>query len=97
MTSLVVYSLWKKNAIDSSTFFSIPKNVEIEIMANPEPTIDKTFTNIEYRADGFKNNMYVPNATFNKLRAWNEYQDTQDIDLSYLINKSSLLKKRFRM
>lgn len=90
-------NLWQRNAQDNSVFFSIQQNVEVEIVANPEPTVDKTFTNIEYRADGFKNNIYSPNASFNSLRVQNEYQDTGVVSLENIKDKPSNLKKKFRM
>lgn len=85
-------TLWKRNAIDSSTFFSVKKPLEIEIIANPEPTMDKTFTNIEFRADGFLEGVYDPEASFTALRVTNEYQDTGTV----LLTKENL-KKKFRM
>lgn len=50
------------------------------IVANPEPLLDKIFSNIDLRAtvDGegeTVNNKYVPYYPFDTLEAWNEYQD----------------------
>ena len=89
-------SVWQRNAIDSSIFFDEIKPIEIEVVANPNPTTDKVFTNIEYRADGFTKGNYSDNFTFKTLRVWNEYQDTGTITLSNLYRPSNL-KKKFRM
>lgn len=91
------YNLWQKNAINSPIFFSIKYPVEVEIVANPEPLLDKTFTNIEFRADGFLNNNYIPDASFTSIRVNNEYQDTGTVKLNKLNNKPSNLKKKFRI
>lgn len=93
----IYYNLWKKNAINSPKFFTIEYPIEIEVVANPEPLLDKTFTNIEFRADGFLNNKYIPDASFTSIRVSNEYQDTGTIDLVKLNSKSSNLKKKFRI
>lgn len=89
-------TIWQRNAIDSSIFFDEIKPIEIEVVANPNPTTDKAFTNIEYRADGFKEGNYRDDFTFKTLRVWNEYQDTGTITLSNWYRPSNL-KKKFRM
>ena len=91
------YNLWKKNVVNSPIFFGIKYPVEVEIIANPEPLLDKTFTNIEFRADGFLNDKYIPDASFTSIRVNNEYQDTGTVKLTKLNNKPSNLKKKFRI
>lgn len=93
----IYYNLWKKNAINSPIFFSVKRPVEVEVIANPEPLLDKTFTNIEFRADGFTNGTYSPDASFTSIRVSNEYQDTGTIKLTKWNSKSSNLKKKFRI
>lgn len=48
---------------------------------------DKIFSNIDYRLDFFEEptfneTTYNPDASFDFMRAWNEYQDTQEVTLS---------------
>lgn len=43
---------------------------------------DKIFSNIDYRLDFFDEGIYDPDETFDYMRAWNEYQDTQEVTLS---------------
>ena len=93
----IYYNLWKKNAINSSKFFTIEYPIEIEVVANPEPLLDKTFTNTEFRADGFNNDKYIPDASFTSIRVSNEYQDTGTIELGKVNSKLSNLKKKFRI
>lgn len=91
------YNLWRKNAINSPTFFGTKRPIEIEVVANPEPLLDKTFTNIEFRADGFNNGNYAPDASFTSIRVWNEYQNTGTVKLTKWNDKISNLKKKFRI
>lgn len=67
-------SLWlQQEGDDYCNFYGEYKPFHVEYKVNPEPISDKTFTNIEYRADVFdaKNTL---SDTFNKLEAYNEYQ-----------------------
>lgn len=93
----IYYNLWRKNAINSPTFFGTKRSIEIEVVANPEPLLDKTFTNIEFRADGFNNGNYAPDASFTSIRVWNEYQNTGTVKLTKWNDKLSNLKKKFRI
>ena len=104
---------WKKNAIDYTRIFGDDKIIAMLLIPNPEPTLDKTFSNVEYRADCFDmNNIYLPDETFTRIRVWNEYQDTGIVPLSYngtyntldakgsIISSKNIpsnLKKKFRI
>lgn len=93
----IYYNLWKKNAVNSPIFFSVKHPIEVEVIANPEPLLDKTFTNIEFRADGFTDGVYSPDASFTSIRVSNEYQDTGTVKLTKWNSKLSNLKKKFRI
>lgn len=70
----------------------------IQYKINNEPFVDKTWTNIEYRADVFNEgniqtneyngNSIISNETFNFLKVWNEYQngelDLNTVKFSYI-------------
>jgi len=48
------------------------------LIGNPEPTVDKTFTNLEFRAcvqgEGtVANDEFTPYLPFDGLEVWNEY------------------------
>lgn len=47
-----------------------------------EMDFDKVFSNIDYRLDFFYNDDYYPDDSFDFMRVWNEYQDTQEVTLS---------------
>lgn len=101
-------TFWKKNSIDETKFFDNYSPVEIQLQCNPEPTVDKMFSVVEFRADCFdENGNYLPDITFDTFRAWNEYQDTLETDLKYnqgyeygpVYNTvySTRLRKKFRI
>lgn len=104
----VVNTFWKKNSIDATKFFDNYSPVEIQLHCNPEPTLDKTFSTVEYRADCFDSKgTYLPFETFDTFRAWNEYQDTLETAMYFTEQNKSYanysrnfvyrLKKKFRI
>lgn len=88
--------IWKQHGGDYNKFFNKLKEYYVTVIANPDPTKDKIFNNIEFRADvlvdGKANN--IP--PFNKLTVWNEYQNGTSA-LSFNMSKISNLKKKFRI
>lgn len=89
--------LWKMFAGDYNTFFGNYQPFDITFISNNDSSEDKTFTNIELRADFYANNTLLHNNSFNYIRAWNEYQDTGKVKLNYAVCKPSNLKKKFRI
>lgn len=91
---------WLKNSTNSNEYFGNVVPIELTFICNPEVTVDKTFDILEYRADTFEQLSYLPEYTFNYIRAYNEYQDTGFVPLAYRdedssIHHSSNLKKKF--
>lgn len=76
--------LWIQGEGEYSNIFGEPQDYHMLYRVTPDPYGDKTFTNIEYRADMFDmndtSNQYMPkegrltNNTFDTLEVWNEYQ-----------------------
>lgn len=72
--------LWHHQAGDYCRFFGINKPYWMTLVGNPEPQIDKIFTNLEFRAsvqgDGELNQQdkFIPTLPFDSLETWNEYQ-----------------------
>ena len=73
----------------------------IEYVLNPEPMIDKTFTNAEFTADVFEPSIDIHSPysqasngiPFDKLSLWNDYQKG-DLDLERALRGT--LSKRFK-
>ena len=77
--------LWLQGEGDYGNIFGNLQDYHMLYRVTPDPYGDKTFTNIEYRADMFNmndvtSNPYMPkegrltNNTFDTLEVWNEYQ-----------------------
>ena len=83
-------SLWKHQGSDVyCNFFDVQKPYSMTLIGNPEPQLDKTFTNLEFRAcvDGEgkvvlttqqtgqqQAGQWEPTLPFDSLETWNEYQ-----------------------
>lgn len=70
--------IWKQNAGDYNVFFGEHKPYYLEYRITPEPYGDKTFTNIEYRADMWAGETYDAKGTFDVLDVSTEYQTGSD-------------------
>lgn len=106
-------SLWKQFDGDYLSFYGEPlKDYSIEFVSSEYPIMDKIFTNIEFRADVLKDNITEANSQrvhnspypasanikpFSYIRVWNEYQDTDKIELNSMIRAGSNLSQKFRI
>lgn len=87
-------------------FFGEYKDYDITFVSNGKTssgdmsTIDKVYTNLEFRADKWSdkfNSILSSESPFDYIRVWNEYQDTGEVLLLNKPNKPSPLKKKFRV
>ena len=84
----------------------------IEIVSAENPTEDKIFTGLEFRADvligsvtsisqstysGMDNLASINRIPFKTLRVWNEYQDTGSTELVKMLRRSTNLSQKFRI
>ena len=74
-------TIWKHQAGDYCRFFGENKPYWMTLVGNPEPQLDKTFTNMEFRAcvdgDGEldqETGKFTPALPFDSLETWDEYQ-----------------------
>lgn len=77
-------------------FYGVLKPFYTTIIVNPEPTKDKIFNNIEFRADTWNGGDYISNETFDSITVENEYQYATSM-LENIKDKPSILKKKFRI
>lgn len=95
--------LYKQNAIDNTNIYGNDKEYSLTVISNAEPVLDKIYSNIEFRGDSFgkddegKTKFLPITCPFNKIKVWNEYQNTGDIDLSFIKGRPSNLKQKFRI
>lgn len=89
-------ALWEQHAGSYNSFFGVNNRpYYTEVVVNPNPTEDKIFDNIEFRADSWNGNTLL-DTTFDKLSAFNEYQDGE-CTLTWLRGYPSTLKRKFRV
>lgn len=82
--------LWKQRASDVyNTFFGTTRKFYVTMLANDKPLADKIFTNVEFSMESDSNK------AFNKLYAWNSYQEGE-ISLDLKTCRPSSLKRKFR-
>lgn len=89
--------VWLNRGGDFNKFFNVSKSYSTTVIVNPDPTEDKIFNTVEFRADSFDSTgAYLPTTTFNKLYSWNEYQ-TGNRNLIFNNTRHGNLKKKFRI
>lgn len=104
------YYLYQHRAGEYCNFFGVSKPFSLTLVGNAESQLDKTFTNLEFRAmvngegeTGAKEkySAYLP---FDKLEVWNEYQhglstlkDALSMKHHLFKEEASTLKRKFRM
>lgn len=89
------YSIHQMYAGDYNNLLNVPCDYGIEILVNPEPTEDKVFNTLEFRADTWSAGN-LTNNTFDYLSAETEYQHGTSI-LQNTQGYPSNLKKKFRI
>lgn len=94
------YHLWYQNRGDYNKFFNVKENYYTRFIVNSDLPNDKVFNTLEFRADSFNGtnqfkqlNYELP---FNYVRAWNEYQDSNKVQLSFDDIGTSNTKRKFR-
>ena len=87
-------SLWKHGEGDYQTFYGVYYPASVTVLCNPEPYTNKIFNNLSFQAETYLDQVDQHNITFNKIRVWNEFQDTGVVDLVPQIRPS--LKRKFR-
>ena len=88
--------IWEMNAGNYNYFYDVYKPFSTTVIANQDPTNDKIFDNLEFRADSWDASGNLLNTTFDTLNTWNEYQNGVST-LTNTLDKPSTLKKKFRV
>ncbi len=106
-------NLWQHQGGDYCSFFGVDNYPYwMTLIGNPEPQTDKTFTNLEFRAniddEGNYNEdgVYVPYIPFDLLESWDEYQhgiaklsikNGHNAMVHHSFNGTASLKRKYRM
>lgn len=91
-------TVWQLFNGDHNNIFGKTYPSSFTYVSNQDPEIDKTFTNIELRADFYDSadNLCTYNF-FDTIQVWNEYQDTGEVSLTYKAATASNVKRKFRI
>ena len=90
-----LYSMFTNN---STNIFNVNRDVSITFISNADSVVNKTFTNIDIRADLYDGNtLSIKPKLFDTVQVTNEYQDTGTVPLNFTNIKPSNLKKKFRV
>lgn len=91
--------LWAQNMGAYNMYYGVYSPFYVTLIVNANPVTDKVFNTVEYRMDSFNPyGEYEAGVTFDTIRAWNEYQDTNDQPVGNLSTLApSDIKKKFRM
>lgn len=86
------------------------KNYKIQLVSAENPTEDKVFTGVEFRADVLNgsitqstqstiqgNYSTINKFPFKTIKAWNEYQDTGTVSFERVLRRSTNLSQKFRI
>lgn len=63
---------------DEGSFYGDVSDTTISILSNPEPELNKVYTNCEFGLNCTSGGNDI-DATFYKYQAWNQYQDTGEV------------------
>lgn len=89
----LLYSMFTS---DHCNIYDTNRGSSFTFISNADSVVNKTFTNIDIRADLYPVNP-KKQKLFDSIRVWNEYQDTGDVPLNFTNAKPSNLKKKFRI
>ena len=104
-------TLWKHQSGDYCRFFGAARPYSMVLVGNVEPSVDKIFTNLEFRAcvdgDGTTSGTeFTPYLPFDSLDTWNEYQHGmaylnnlrgQSAMYHHTLDNEASLKRKFRI
>lgn len=89
--------IWEMNSGDYGNFFNENKDSYVTLLVNSDPTIDKIFSNIEFRGDCYTVDNNITNESpIISLESWNEYQSGK-LNLVNNLGNPSSLKRKFRI
>lgn len=90
--------IWQNNVLDDTTIYNEARESYITMVSNQDPLNDKIYNTIEFRGNTYREGLFIPKeCPFNKVKVWNEYQNTGEINLDFIKNKPSNLKQKFRI
>ncbi len=91
------YYLWKHHDGEYNMYFNQYQPFYIEFISNDNPTYDKIFDVLEFRADTLDSDNNLLPITFDTLKTYNEYQEGKAILIDEDNHKTRALEQKFRI
>ena len=88
-------TLWEQYSGEYNSFFGTYQPSYITLQLNPEPNVNTTFDTIEFNCEAYLNGIDLPENTYTHIRAFNEYQDSTLVPLTYA--RDNNLRRKFRL
>jgi hypothetical protein len=85
-------AVWQHNTGNYGNYYGVEYDSYITLLVAPEPDIDCVLNNIEFKSEVYDNGVDVPLVTMSKIRAWNNYQDSNTQTLTVGQN----IKRKYR-
>ncbi len=92
-----IWRIWEVNGGEYNKFFGVYRDYWVDMLIGGTPT-DKVFDNVEFRGDLLSDDdiLTPKKCPFNTIRAYNEFQDSEERELKYNQFNISNIKNRFR-
>lgn len=85
-------AIWMHNIGEYADYYGIKYDSFVHLLVAPEQEKDCVMNNIEFKSEVYDNDVDLPIITMDKIRAWNNYQDSGTINLTV----GSNIKRRYR-
>jgi len=85
-------AIWQHNTGEYCDYYGVKYDSYITLLVAPEPDIDCVLNNVEFKSEVYDSGVDVPLVTMNKIRAWNNYQDSNTQTLTVGQN----IKRKYR-
>jgi len=85
-------AVWQHNSGEYGDYYGVKYDSYITLLVAPEPDIDCVLNNVEFKSEVYDNGVDIPLVTMSKIRAWNNYQDSNTQTLTVGQN----IKRKYR-
>jgi hypothetical protein len=85
-------AVWQHNTGSYGNYYGVEYDSYITLLVAPEPDTDCVLNNVEFKSEAYDNGLDVPLVTMSKIRAWNNYQDSNTQTLTVGQN----IKRKYR-
>lgn len=85
-------AVWQHNSGEYCDYYGVKYDSYVTLLISPEPDVDCVLNNIEFKSEVYNNCIDVPLVTMSKIRAWNNYQDSN----TQILTVGQNIKRKYR-